>query len=127
MREDNIRRLGRENPDERIHAVFVQLRCAVDLAREDRLRPEDLAGGLRFGAADGRGLVMRFAADARLAPRQVDDGDAMPSLGVARQRAAAAGFRIVRMAAHADDLQPAGGGRLAHGKPGKREGKHLAA
>jgi hypothetical protein len=51
----------------------------------------------------------------------------MPQLGVARQAAAAAGFRIVRMAARTDDFQRAAGGWLAGGKCGQRQREDLTA
>src|ERR1035438_4398613 len=60
---------------------------AVDLAGEDRLGPQDPAGGLALGRADGGGFIVRLARNASLSARKVNDRNAGPQSGIARQSA----------------------------------------
>jgi hypothetical protein len=48
-----------------------------------------------------------------LAPRQIDHRDVVATRRIAGQGAAAARFRMIRMAPNADDVQLAGGGGCA--------------
>jgi len=95
VREDDIRRFGVEQPRHRVDACPGQFGRAVDLSGEDGSRAKQLARALGLGGPDGGRLALRFAGNPPLAARQIDDRHAMPLSGVHRQRAAAAGLRIV--------------------------------
>src|SRR5262245_33319675 len=105
MGEDYIRFFHRQELGQGIGSLMGDFGGAVNLSGEDRFRAQDLASGLGLGGANGGCLVVRFARNASLASRQIDDGRLMAGGRIARQSTAAAGLRIVRMPAHTDDSQ----------------------
>ena len=107
--EDHVGVLGGDELAKRFSGILVYHGGSVDLACKDRLRAQNLASGRALGRPNGGSLRMRLASDARLAAGEVDDRDAMAECGIARQGASTAGFGIVRMAAHTDDLRCPGG------------------
>src|ERR1039458_4344553 len=99
LRKQNVGIFGEDQLAQRFRGVAVHHGGAVDLAGEDRLGPQDPAGGLALGRSNGGGFVVRLARNARLSACEINDRDAGPQRRIARQRAATPGFGIVRMAA----------------------------
>ena len=65
---------------------------------------ENAAGGFGFCGANRGGFPLGPAGNAALAAREVDDRHPVSLRRVQRDRSAAARLRVVRMAAHADNL-----------------------
>src|SRR5207237_1298525 len=82
-------------------------------AEENRLRAHDFAGGFALGRPNPGGFIQRFAGDAALAAREINDGQRMAEFRVTRQRSGATRLGVVRMPAHTNDLELARSARLA--------------
>src|SRR5438105_5767825 len=99
MREYDI---GIPRGEELRHGVHVRVGHfgrAVDLAEEHGLRAHDLASSVALRGANPRRFVERFAGDATLAAREIDDRDRMSERRITSQCSTASGLGIVRMPA----------------------------
>ena len=118
VREHHVGVFGGQEFRHRVHVRLVQLGGAIDLAKENRLRAHDFASGFALVGANLCGFVQGFARDAALAAGEINDRHGVAELRVTRQGSGAPGFRIIRVAAHTNDLELA---RIAGLRLGCRE------
>ena len=102
--EDELGLLGLEDLAKLVVPRRIHLRGTIDLTCEDGPCLEDLARLPALGGADRRGLLVRLACNAGLTPCQIEGDDLVAQVGEPGHRPAAAGLRVVGMAAHDDDL-----------------------
>src|SRR5579875_152539 len=84
----------------------IDLGGPIDLSGEDRPGLQNGASLFCFGGTDSSSFVRRLAFDAGLATRQIQNGHFMAAVYIAGNRAAATGFRIIRMSTGDEHFEP---------------------
>src|ERR1700736_5185948 len=72
-------------------------RIAVNLSGKYRTPPQDCTSLLALGRANGCGLLRTLTWDPRFPASQVKQGNIMSQIGIQRDRASTAGFRVIRV------------------------------
>jgi len=107
VRQNHIRPEGPEQFRESRALLSPSARFTVDLIRENGLGTEQLGGGASFGRPNPSGDGVIASSDSRLTTSQVDDRDTMTVSGQLGDSPPATGFRVVRVGADSDYIEPA--------------------
>jgi hypothetical protein len=111
MGKDDVGVLGGEELGELLIMGCVDHGLAVDLAREEWMRAQDLTRLLGFRGPDGRAIKVRcfLSLAEAFATIKVEQGDVMTKSHVAGDGAGAAAFGVARVGTGDENLQTSGG------------------